>query len=217
MSEFERFMAATNRDWQNISRARNEADEVLAVVREALKENQNADVECVFFGSLARREWTQGSDVDWTLLVDGQVDASHYKTAQIVEKTLASIEYHGKKLQEHGTSGLFGSLTFSHQLVHKLGGQEDTNLNTTRRILLLLESIGIQGEAHTRTVRAILDRYLRDDFRFDDDAQGRRVPRFLLNDIFRFWRTLCVDYGMKRWTEDKKWALRNVKLGMSRK
>jgi hypothetical protein len=44
------------------------------------------------------------------------------------------------------------------------------------------------------------------------------VPRFLLNDIVRFWRTMAVDYAAKRWEQaDKKWALRNAKLRMSRK
>jgi predicted nucleotidyltransferase len=35
------------------------------------------DTSIVVFGSLARGEWTQGSDRDWTLLVDGQVDVHH--------------------------------------------------------------------------------------------------------------------------------------------
>ncbi len=30
------------------------------------------DIGLVAFGSLARLEWTSGSDVDWTLLVDGK-------------------------------------------------------------------------------------------------------------------------------------------------
>jgi hypothetical protein len=118
-----------------------------------------------------------------------------------------------------GSSGVFGTLTFSHDLVHHLGGQSDTNINTTRRILLLLESFALGRAAHRPTLTAILDRYLSDDFRFGEPDRRTRVPRFLLNDIVRFWRTLCVDYGMKRWTDsnENKWALRNIKLRMSRK
>ena len=218
INDFETFQQARGQDWSHITRSRRHADQVLQLLGDALKSYQNFDISCVFFGSLARREWTNGSDVDWTLLVDGQADAAHYKTAQAVARSIAKVEFMGQPLQEPGASGLFGNLTFSHQLVHKLGGEEDTNLNTTRRILLLLESVGLQSTAHARTVRALLDRYLKDDFRFDDEMKGRgRVPRFLLNDIFRFWRTLCVDYGMKRWVQSEKWALRNVKLRMSRK
>ena len=215
---FEEFEAQTDGRWPQIARSRRLADQVLKTLADAVADLQSADVECVFFGSLARREWTHGSDVDWTLLIDGQVTATHYKTAQAVAEAIAGVQFQGAQLSEPGASGLFGSLTFSHQLVHKLGGEEDTNLNTTRRVLLLLESVGLRGEAHQRTLRAILDRYLRDDFRFDDDIAGpSRVPRFLLNDIFRFWRTLCVDYGMKRWSQNDKWALRNIKLRMARK
>jgi hypothetical protein len=42
--------------------------------------------------------------------------------------------------KEVGREGLFGSMAFSHDLVHQIGGEDDTNRNTTRRILLLLES-----------------------------------------------------------------------------
>jgi hypothetical protein len=46
----------------------------------------------------------------------------------------------------------------------------------------------------------------------------QHVPRFLLNDIVRYWRTMAVDFAAKRrLREGKGWALRNFKLRMSRK
>jgi hypothetical protein len=47
-----------------------------------------------------------------------------------------------------------------------------------------------------------------------------RPPRFLLNDLVRYWRTICVDFeGKHRDTggEDPKWVTRNAKLRTSRK
>ncbi len=34
-------------------------------------------------------------------------------------------------------------MAFSHDIIHQIGGQDDTNKNTTQRILLLLESCAI--------------------------------------------------------------------------
>jgi hypothetical protein len=63
----------------------------------------------------------------------------------------------------------------------------------------------------------ILERYFEGDVHFS--AAGKcRVPRFLLNDLTRYWRTICVDYAAKhRDQSGSKWALRNAKLRFSRK
>lgn len=45
-----------------------------------------------------------------------------------------------------------------------------------------------------------------------------KVPRFLLNDIVRYWRTVTVDFVEKqRGQAGHGWGLRNAKLRMSRK
>jgi hypothetical protein len=45
-----------------------------------------------------------------------------------------------------------------------------------------------------------------------------RVPRFLLNDIVRYWRTVTVDFVEKQRREaGEGWGLRNAKLRLSRK
>ncbi len=54
--------------------------------------------------------------------------------------------------------------------------------------------------------------------RSSDSSGDIRIPRFLLNDLTRYWRTVTVDFVYKQRAEnDKKWALRNAKLRMSRK
>lgn len=214
---FEEYSGTTGQVWPAIAQARAESRAVHQTLKQSLGQFEDGDVNVVLFGSIARQEWTSGSDVDWTLLVDGIANAGHYKTAQLIQSTLSELEHNGRQLVKPGKSGVFGTLTFSHDLVHHLGGQSDTNINTTRRVLLILESVALRNDARRQTLRAILCRYLEDDFRFEEEGHLTKVPRFLLNDIVRFWRTLCVDYGMKRWTEEKNWALRNVKLRMSRK
>ncbi|MGH9561511.1 MAG: hypothetical protein ACRD3S_08655, partial [Terracidiphilus sp.] len=85
------------------------------------------------------------------------------------------------------------------------GGDEDSNRNTTRRLLLLLESVPLK-------------RYLDDEQSFTNAvAAGPRIPHFLLNHVARYWRTMAVDFAQKqRNREGKGAALRNIKLRFSR-
>jgi hypothetical protein len=113
-------------------------------------------------------------------------------------------------------------MAFSHDIIHQIGGQNDTNKNTTQRILLLLESlpIGKRTDAYERVIRGVIDRYLDEDNNhlLTRDSKKFRVPRFLLNDIVRFWRTMAVDFASKqRDRAGEGWGLRNAKLRMSRK
>lgn len=123
------------------------------------------------------------------------------------------------KFIEPGRSGIFGTIVGSHDLIHNIGGEDDSNANTTRRVLLLLESAAVGNPAAWSRVRKqILRRYLEDDRGLLYASADRRLPRFLLNDLTRYWRTITVDFVYKqRSDQDRKWALRNAKLRMSRK
>jgi hypothetical protein len=136
------------------------------------------------------------------------------------------FSFAGNRFHAPGTEGIFGNMAFSHDIVHLIGGQADTNKNTTQRVLLLLEAIPIRHAgcgtaigAFERVARCVLYRYLQDDTNFASIGEtDSRIPRFLLNDIARYWRTMCVDFAYKEWEQGGgKWALRNIKLRMSRK
>jgi hypothetical protein len=172
------------------------------------------DTTLAVFGSVARQEVTSSSDLDWILLIDGQSIPEHKDQERQIEKTLADAKY-----IEPGKSGIFGRMVGSHDLVHNIGGEDDLNSNTTRRVLLLLESLPIGGrEAYDRVRRQILRRYLEDDRGLRYASGAIRIPRFLLNDLTRYWRTITVDFVYKQRSDnDRKWAIRNAKLRMSRK
>jgi|SRR5579872_114856 len=68
-------------------------------------------------------------------------------------------------------------------------------------------------------IRGVINRYLEEDVHpLTRESTRYRVPRFLLNDIVRFWRTMAVDFASKqRDRAGEGWGLRNAKLRMSRK
>src|SRR6266567_2674471 len=139
------------------ARMRASLDEILS---KEIPAYASDDTSLVVFGSLARGEWTSGSDLDWTYLIDGQANSDHLRISQKVQTTLEKAGY-----VPPGSTGTFGNMAFSHDIIHQIGGQSDTNRNTTQRILLLLESspIGARADAHERVIRAVISRYLEED------------------------------------------------------
>ncbi|KIG19451.1 hypothetical protein DB30_02732 [Enhygromyxa salina] len=171
------------------------------------------DTSFVAFGSLARGELTSGSDLDWTLLLDGRTDKDHHRAVRELYTRLEDAS-----VKAPGPSGVFGSMVSSYPILHQIGGQDDTNRNTTQRILLLLESTAIgRSQAHERVLRLVLERYVEDDRGLIYGRAARLVPRVLLNDIARYWRTVTIDFVDKQKHRSDGWALRNVKLRLSRK
>lgn len=161
-------------------------------------------VAVVLFGSWGREELTEQSDDDWAVLGDA------------TEATLARCRaVLGGADRDPGQQDLFG-LSFScDELVRNIGLDADTNTNLTRRMLLLLESRAVAGsEVHARCFAQVLHAYL------GHGVRDYRPPRFLLNDLIRYWRTICVDFEGKRrgaQGDDPKYASRNAKLRTSRK
>lgn len=198
--------------WVHLREARSRAK--LNEARRALKGLDSEDTSIIVSGSLARDEYTDGSDFDWSLLIDGPCDPGHHKLVREIRAIVGNLT---KK--PPGAERTFGDMAFSHDLVHQIGGEDDTNRNTTRRLLLVLESRVVgRKEAHDRVRRSILNRYLLEDRGFWRKHSQFRVPRFLQNDFARYWRTMTVDFAYKlRNRAGEGWAIRNIKLRMSRK
>ncbi len=199
--------------WVNIEAARERSDQTLSQLRGLLAGLDSEDLSIVILGSLSRKEYTPDSDIDWYLLVDGIADPNHHALLLDAEKKIR--DFAGKDV---GREKTFATIVSSHDLIHNVGGEDDTNKNLTRRMLLLLESTPVTGSiAHERVVKNILKRYLIEDSSFRR-VDGKHIPHFLLNDFARLWRTMAVDFAYKlRARSGEKWAIRNIKLRMSRK
>lgn len=192
----------------NLFNARDRTRQQLAEARERLSQvAHDPDASVVLFGSWGRQELTGQSDNDWAVLVDGAEREGVRPPPEQVKDLLGGDE------RKPGAQGVFGCTIFGQNLVERIGLDDDDNKNLTRRILLLLESVPILNEESvTRCWNAVLKGYL------DDSVKGYRPPRFLLNDVIRYWRTICVDFvGKERAGAGEKWALRNLKLRLSRK
>lgn len=187
------------------------ARELEAKVAALAEGGLSADISIVVFGSWARNELTEGSDDDWAVLVGREfADYDH----DVVRAMALAQDHLGGDERRPGSQAVFGVPFDIDGLVTNVGLDADTNRNLTRRMLLLLESRELAGSIHTGSWSAILDRYLR------FGIKNNRPPRFLLNDLVRYWRTICVDFeGKHRDTggADPKWVTRNAKLRTSRK
>lgn len=200
-------------EWPWIMASREKSAAMLNRLHGELRPLTSPETTVVVYGSLARHEFTDKSDVDWTLLVDGIAHPEHQDRADRIRARLT-----GMGLDQPAPGGPFGNLTFSHDLIHRIGGDDDTNRNTTQRLLLLLESAPIGNPAaYHRVVQNVLQRYVGEDIVSPGDS-AYRVPRFLQNDVVRYWRTMAVDFAHKRRMRGPEgWALRNAKLRLSRK
>jgi predicted nucleotidyltransferase len=87
-------------------------------------------------------------------------------------------------------------------LLRNTGSPEDDSENCfTSRLLLLLESLPL---ANDETYRQIRDQVLGQYFR-DERGKSSYRPLFLLNDVLRYWRTLCLNYEVLRHDPGRPW------------
>lgn len=181
--------------------------------REFLKNGlspSNVPLDVVALGSMGRQESSAESDFDWLIVAHGlptDVNQSR-KLIDLVNDLRVALD-----MQKFGPTGVFGRVISSPDLTEFIGLEEDTNRSLTHRILILGESVSLyQPDLHNELVKRIFERYFVD---YKKPKEG--VPRFLLNDALRYWRTLAVDYQAKRWQGRSDWGLRYLKLLISRK
>ena len=196
--------------FDHIFEARRYTAERFDEIRSALDPPIPESASVVLFGSWARMEYTPHSDDDWAVLTRG----ADPEDASIADLVARCADVLGVDERKPGSQDVFGAAFSCEELIGRIGLDDDTNTNLTRRMLLLLESRNIVGEAHAPCWEAVLRKYL------SRGTKEHRPPRFLLNDLVRYWRTICVDFEGKHrdgGDDDPKWVLRNAKLRTSRK
>lgn len=157
-------------------------------------------------GSYARREVTQGSDIDLFFLYD----------AADKRDVIAKQDAFREKLRSSGfkmpaTDGVFSEPLSVSVLSEMIGGMDDSNMQITRRMLLLLEGEWVYNKPGFDSARErLLKQYV------PDNLGPEKICLFLLNDVIRYWRTICVDFEYKVQNDGKPKAIRLIKLRFSR-
>ena len=157
-------------------------------------------------GSYARREATRGSDIDYFFL------ATNSDVLTVGEKQTAFEEFVEAELNLNlpASDGVFAKPLPVDEIC-QIGGQSDSNVTLTRRMLLLLEGEWLFNESGFHDVRnGLLEKYL-----YDQPGEDK-ICMFLLNDIIRYWRTICVDLEQKIYADGKPREIRLIKLRFSR-
>ena len=201
-----RLEAASGVRFQHITAARAETERRLVERRSQIASVQtDEDATVVLMGSWGRREVTSESDDDFMVLLVGESREGARPSIEDVAGALGG--------RPPGREEIFGRHVLLSELRERIGRDEDTNTNLTRRMLLMLESVAICGDdVHADARRALIAGYL------EANVKDYRPPRFLLNDLIRYWRTIAVDFESKmRARKGEGWGLRNAKLRLSRK
>ena len=158
----------------------------------------------ILIGSYGRLESSHISDLDFCIIYNDGVSS---KEKKMIKETINSVfeKIFSKKIS------LFLETSFS-DIITNIGGKDDSSIDLTTRILILMESIPLIGDKlYNKLISKLCKIYLEEYIR-----EGK-YPLFLTNEIIRFWRTLCIDYRWKKMEMEKPWATRNIKLRFSRK
>jgi hypothetical protein len=196
-------------------------DERVTRLREVLAEEGAPEIvgtaACVYAtGSVGRAEMATRSDLDIFIVRDKAVAPPLTNLDEIRLKAKLIEASRRLGFPDFSDDGEYvKSYDVSEDLLEKLGSREDDYTNVlTARLLLLLESRPILGElVYKRAIDELVDRYWRD---FPQNA-GDFLPVFMINDVLRFWKTLCLNYEER--TSDArigKRRLLNYKLKFSR-
>lgn len=172
-------------------------------------------------GSYARMEASKHSDIDLFFLHSGKksdLDGTRMDQQRLFAKLVEIADM--MDFPEFTNDGQYLQILFLDDMLRQLGGRHDDYVNHfTARMLLLLESYPIFNKpVYSECIAKIVESYFRD---YKDFPSSFR-PTFLVNDILRFWKTLCLNYEYERNIAETrtgdaiKHTVKNFKLKFSR-
>lgn len=152
---------------------------------------------CIYAtGSLARLEASSNSDLDAFFLLSGhEADKpiGRVRDVRIFNAFVLAGEKSG--FPDFSGGGEYLKFLYVEDMLRHLGDRmDDYNNALTARMLIILESRPLYNDALYHDMRRRLVEAYFQDFH----KHARFQPKFLLNDVLRFWRTLCINYENSR-------------------
>ena len=216
----QRFQEALEKH-EGLSKRMSFSERQLAKVREEIRTQPTCARSelCIYVaGSLGRLELGQISDLDVFLFADSPEKRSDQRTLSRLQEIQALSEIiqvnTRLKLPPFSGNGEFFKIHEVSQLLTGTGTATDDSENFfTTRLLLLLESKCLSNDRlYDDATKRIFEMYVR-----DGTGRAEYRPLFLLNDILRYWRTVCLNYERTRHDRSKPWWKKNLNLKFSRK
>lgn len=199
--------------------------EKVGQLRASLEDNSEIkkmrDLTIFVSGSYARKEASEHSDIDLFFVHDGDLEKEESPRIQSLRMFSEVIKISDSLgFPKFSNDGEFLKIIEKNRILTELGGREDDyNNHFTARMLLILESqCAYNQAAYNSIIKSVLSAYFKDYPDHPKDFQ----PTFLVNDIIRFWKTLCLNYENKRNQPDDdqrrkiKQKIKNLKLKFSR-
>lgn len=149
-------------------------------------------------GSIAREDSGTNSDLDLFVIAnDPMKRLDEYKVLSLLISINEQL-----KFPDFSNDGEFLKVYDINKIKNLTGSREEDSQNIfTTRMLLLLESKALfNGDSYEDFLTQVIGHYFQDQKGHDTFR-----PIFLLNDLLRYWRTLCLNYEKIRHDTGKPW------------
>lgn len=193
---------------------------VLTSVTSALSGKQFHGVRTIAIaGSFGRHEASVTSDADFIVVLNDDTNPSNDERRAVEASVVdaVAIEFEKFGIARPNPQGVFAAPRTMGEILPALqeGGfgkpDEPADLMGKRQLLLLESQPLWASDEYNKVIDEIFERY--SSYVLTDPTKEHI---YLLNDLIRYFRYICINYQSTWDNENEKWAIRNVKLRHSR-